>query len=536
MGVATWNRFTASPRRLDHTAVLSFVALAAFLLYAAHPLLATGLRPVDDHEYLSFRLINPSGSPWTAWLDAMFYISAEFEGARWRPSYQFGRAVTTAFISDWAAPRYALRLALTAFVVWGIALRLVGAFAPYIRSASLRFLAIVTAGMILFLIADWSDVSARLGPQELFALTGLTLALLALRNTPQRRHQVALLSGIVVMSSFKENFASLAVIFLVSVLAFSPLHRRQRVIYLSLAISVVSVAMSVLAVHSKGNVDFYGNQRTAATIFKSLTSFTDSARLEWSAVLLVLAFLVARREARRPVISIGSSLLVALTNEWIVYEHDMDGYGRYAVASDLIVGSLLAAVLLLLCQRLLNRTTKKHFVPFGLSLILVLITASLAVPFAKSIRGASSAAQREALSWSNAVQEVLTESTSHDAEAILIIVDISDDSEIGRLEKSVALMRFLAFYSERPRDLYLTLQALPQDSEPSEFTRKIRAGLERRSELGGVDEAELGSTAIRHQPIRNFDPNDDVLCVHYSSSGRAHAFMKSCAKSVRFNA
>jgi len=534
--VATQNRFTASPRQLDHTAVLSFVALAAFLLYAAHPLLATGLRSVDDHEYLTFRLINPSGSPWTALFDATFRISVEFESARWRPLYQFGRAVTTAFISDWAAPRYALRLALTAFVVWGIALRLVGTFAPSIRSASLRFLAIVTAGMILFSIDDWSDVSARLGPQELFALTGATLALLAMSETPRRRHQVALLSGIVIMSSFKENFASLAVIFLVSVLAFSPIHRRQRVIHVSLVISLVSVAMSVLAVRSKGSSDFYGNQRTAATIFKSLSSFTDSSRLEWSAVLLVLAFLAARREARRTVICIGSSLLVALASEWIVYGDDMNGYGRYAIASDLIVGSILAAVLLLLCRRMLDRITKEHFVPFGLSLILLLIVVSLAFPFAKSIREASSAARREALSWSNAVQEVLTVSTSHDAEAILIIVDISDGSETGRLEKSVALMRFLAFYSEEPQDLYLTLQALPQGSEPSEFTRKIRASFETQSEFGGVDETELGSTAIRHQPMSSFDPRDDVLCVHYSSSGREHAFMNSCAMSVRFNA
>jgi len=531
--VATWNRFTASSRRIDHTAVLSFVALAALLLCAAHPLLATGLRPVDDHEYLSFRLINPSGSPWAALLDATFRISAEFEGARWRPLYQFGRAVTTAFISDWAAPRYALRLALTAFVVWGIALRLVGTFAPSIRSASLRFLAIVTAGMVLFSIADWSDVSARLGPQELFALTGATLALLALRETSHGRHEVALLVGVLVMSGFKENFASLAVLFLTSVLAFSPIHRRQRVIYFSLAISIVFVAMSVLAVRSKGNSDVYGNQRTAATIFKSLTSFTDSSRLEWSAVLLVLAFLVARREARQTVIRIGSSLLIALASEWIVYEHNMDGYGRYAIASDLIVGSLLAALLLLLCQRLLNRTSKKHFVPFGLSLILVLIAASLVVPFTESLREASKAAQREALSWSIVVQEVLTESTSHNAEEILIIVDISDDSETGRLEKSLALMQFLAFYSEEPRALYLALQALPQGSEPSEFTRNIRANLENRSELGGIDEAGL---AIRHQPIRDFDPSHDVLCVHYSSSGRVHSFTNECTKMIRFNA
>ena len=71
--------------RFSPTKLLALLTLTAIVLAAGHPLLSTGLRAVDDHEYLTFRQLNPSGSFWSALLDALHRIKGDLYGSRWRP-------------------------------------------------------------------------------------------------------------------------------------------------------------------------------------------------------------------------------------------------------------------------------------------------------------------------------------------------------------------------------------------------------------------------------------------------------------------
>lgn len=499
-----------------------------------YPLRSTGLRPVDDHEYLSFRLINPSGSLWAALVDASFRAAGELEGARWRPLYHFGRSLTTALISDSTAHRYAFRILLTSFVVWGLATRLTHAFGPALRSSAVRFGAIITVGLILLSTENWIDVSTRLGPQELFGLAGVTVYVLALNATPVKRHQISLIGGIVAMTGFKESFTVLAVLLLLATIALSPAYRRQATTYITLSISVFSLAIPILAVRAKGNTDVYGNERTFTTYLESLRSFLDSPLFGQSAVLLFVAVLIAEKERRVHIVMLGNVAFLVLLSEWTIYGASMSGYGRYEIVSSLVVRSILAVVILFFLGRLATSDqtfrTLQNILSCGLFLAVVALTQNTIAGFYH----ASSDAHRDSASWFMAVDQVLQEDAVGNFNQVLIIVDVMSVSDTGRLEKSEALMKFLDYYSPRARNFYLAVQELPPGVKLDKFTGKIRASLERKSEFGSSESRIWRTEPVGLKALADLDPTGGLLCIHYSNSGRQHAFTSACQSMVRF--
>lgn len=521
-------------RRLTEPSVLSFLTIAAVLFVGMYPLLSTGLRPVDDHEYLSFRLINPSGSLWAALVDASFRTAGELEGARWRPLYHFGRSLTTALISDSTAPRYAFRLLLTSFVVWGLATRLTHAFGPALRSSALRYGAIITVSSILLSTGNWIDVSTRLGPQELFGLAGVTVYVLALNATPVKRHQISLVGGIVAMSGFKESFTVLAVLLLSATFALSPAHRRRETTYIALAISVFSLAISTLVVRAKDHTDFYGNERTLTTYLESLGSFLRSPLFGQSAVLLLVAVLIAEKERRVQIVMLGNVAFLVLLSEWTIYGASMSLYGRYEIVSSLVARSILAIVILFFLGRLATSAQTFRTLQYILSCGFCLAMGALTQNTIGGFYHASSDAHRDSADWFMAVNEVLQEDAEGNFHQVLIIVDVMSASDTGRLEKSQALMNFLDYYSPRARSFFLTVQELPPGAKLDTFTGAIRANLERTSEFGSSESRIWRSEPVRLKALADLDPTGGLLCIHYSHSGRQHAFSSACQSMVRF--
>jgi hypothetical protein len=388
--------------------------------------------------------------------------------------------------------------------------------------------------LILLSTGNWNDVSTRLGPQELFGLAGVTVSVLALNAAPHKRYQISLVGGIVIMSGFKESFTVLAVLLLLATLALSPAHRRRNTTYLALSISVFSLAISILAVRAKGNTDVYGDERTLTTYLESLESFLRSPLFGQSAVLLLVAVLIAEKERRVHIVVLGNVAFLALLSEWTIYGASMSGYGRYEIVSSLVARSILAVVILLFLRRLAtsaqNFRALQYILSCGFCLAVIVLTQNTIAGFYH----ASSDAHRDSASWFIAVDQVLQEDGAGNFKQVLIIVDVMSVSDTGRLEKSQALMNFLDYYSPGARSFYLTVQELPPGVKLDKFTRTIRANLERKSKFGSSESRIWRSEPVRLKALADLDPTGGLLCIHYSNSGRQHAFPSACQSMVRF--
>jgi len=522
-----WTNAWFSPTKL-----LALLTLTAIVLAAGHPLLSTGLRAVDDHEYLTFRQLNPSGSFWSALLDALHRIKGDFYGSRWRPLYHLGRSFTTALIFDAALPRYVLRLVLTVFAIWGLATRIVDIVAPALRTSTFRYLATVTTGVILFTVPDWKDVSARLGPQELFALAGLTLCLLGLRTVPRRRHNAALLVGVILMSGFKENFAVLASTVLIMFLSIGQNRRQRTFVLLGLAISVSSTVVSYSAVRARGSTDIYGNDRSIRTTVEGLLSVFESSRFEWTAVLFLLLFLVVPPKEFRTLVKLGLALFAILAIEWLFYGETMNAFGRYALVSDLVVSSLLSGALIMALAWAVDRSSEDGFLPLAIATGILLLATPTAISAASKFHDGAHRAALEAESWSGALDEVLTAINRTRAAQLLVLVDLQHDP--GRYEKSHSLVTFLGFYSEGTPDIYLAVQGVPPGAPESPYTSNLRPGLEKRSAAGDLTPSIWRKPTTGLKPLADLAHDEPLLCVHYSTSGRHHTYTSACTETVRF--
>lgn len=503
---------------------MALVALLVIVIVAGFPLLSTGLRSIDDHEYLTYRLMNPSGSPWNALLDASYRSIGELGSARWRPLYHFGRSLTTALISDATPPRYLWRLFLTAFVAWGFATRVIEIMTPTLKDSRIRFFVTFTSGLLFLSIADWADMTARLGPQELFALFGLTLTLFGIRVAPQLRHKLMTITGVLVMCGYKENFPVVASLLLVMVLIINKDFRRQKTIFLGLAISLVSCLISFIAVQLRGGADVYGTERSLKSLANGLISVFDSARFEWSATLLVLILIASRRSQRRLIAWLGIFTFSLLTAEWLIYGTSMDVYGRYAAVSDLVVAALLATALSLLCNQGVKWSLSRPFLVSGL----IVFSVILATTVYRELRTDANFAARESASWLFSIDEIIGATERTNVADLLIVVDMHNSP--GRYEKSQSLITFLSFYSADVSNIYLAVQDPPENVESS----ALSIGLGNRSALGETKSDIWRSTTTRLRPLVELTPDQPVLCVHYSSSGRTHRYSALCADSVRF--
>jgi len=503
---------------------MALAALLVIVIVAGFPLLSTGLRSIDDHEYLTYRLMNPTGSPWTALLDASYRSIGELDEARWRPLYHFGRSLTTALISDATSPRYLWRLFLTAFVAWGLATRVIKIVTPTLNDSRFRFFLILTGGLLNLSIADWADITARLGPQELFALFGLTITLLSLHTAPRTHHQIGMITGVLVMCGYKENFPLLASLLLVAVLVMNKAFRRQKMILLGIAISIVSSLISFSAVRLRGGLDVYDTDRSLKSMANSFVLLLDSVRFEWSAILLVISLALSKR-GRRPLVSwLGIFVFGLLATEWLIYGESMDVYGRYAAVSDLAVALLLATSLISLCARFLDRPILKPFMLAGL----IVLSTILAATVYRDLRAGANYAARESASWIFAIDEIVGATNRTNVTDLLIVVDMHDNP--GRYEKSLSLITFLSFYTTTPLNIYLAVQEPPGDAEPN----ALSVGLEERSALGEIKSRIWRTPTTQFSPLADLTRSQRVLCVHYSSSGRDHRYSASCVESIRF--
>lgn len=512
--------------------LLALLTLTAIVLAAGHPLLSTGLRGVDDHEYLTFRLVNPSGSFWSAFLDALHRTRGDLDGARWRPLYHVGRSFTTALISDAALPRYVSRLALTVFAVWGLATRIVDIVTPAPRTSTFRYLATVTAGVILLAVPDWEDVSARLGPQELFALAGLTLCLLGLRSVPRRRHNVALVVGVMLMSGFKENFAALASLILIICLSMGRNRRQRTFVLLGLAISVISTVVSYSAVRVRGNTDIYGNDRSLKTTVESLLSFLESSAFQWTAVLLLVLFLIVPPKKFHTLVNVGLTLFAILAVEWLFYGETMNAFGRYSLVSDLVIGSLLSGALILALGRAIDRSSGGGLLPLLIATGMLLFAAPTGISVANKFHDAAHRSALEAQSWNDAVGTVLRAIDRTQATQLLVLVDLQH--EPGRYEKSQSLVTFLRFYSKGTPDIYLAVQGVASGAPESPYTSNLRPGLELLSTRGDLTPTLWRRPPTGLKPLAELSHRDPLLCIHYSTSGRHHIYTSACTETVRF--
>lgn len=512
-----------NPFRLQSADAWALIALLAIVITAGFPLLSTGLRSVDDHEYLTFRLMNPAGSPWTALLDGFYRSIGELDGARWRPIYHVGRSLSTALISDAAFPRYLWRLFMTAFVAWGIATRVIKVATLKLDDSRIRFFAILVSALLFLSIPDWTDVTTRLGPQELFALFGLTLALLGVQVGPQLHHKLAMLTGVLLMSGYKENFAVIASLLLVGILRINRTLRRESLIYLCLGVSIATSVISYRAVLMNGGTDVYGNERSLKSLANSFLSVADSLRFEWSAIFIVISLAFSRRGRRHLIAWLGLMMFCCLTTEWLIYGESMDTYGRYAIASDLVVASLLAIALISICDRISARRLLGPYILPGL----VLLSLVLAITVFDTMRNGASNAARESAGWSLVINEITEVSEQAKLSDLLIVVDLHENP--GRYEKSLSLVTFLSYYAVAQPRLYLAVQRAPNNTEASDLSRNLEA----RSIEGGAQSNIWRSPPQQLRPISELEFSQRVLCILYSSSGRQHRYAALCAESVR---
>ena len=496
---------------------------------AGRALLSTPLGPIDDHEYVLFRLLNPSGAVLPSLSDGLEKATSEFGSGRWRPVYQVGRALTTSLIDDAAEPRYVLRLALLVAVVAIFANAIVSTFAVARVSPILKAGLLLLVGNMFLLAGGWSDVVGRLGPQEIFGLTGLALLVSAATGSERYLPGGRIILGVVLACGFKENFAILSLIFLGFIALCQPTFRRSVSFFVAFTVSFASVLVVVISIGRRGS-DVYGNDISPFRKMAGLYEFFASPWFASAGIAILLAWFLAEGKFRQKIELIGLIGFVTLFTEWFVYGVQLEGPPRYRIVSACVAVFQVCVLLMVIVRRLhaahLRTPTRLVFV------IIVWLAAFTPIPLIYSEFRSFSAASKEFVSdWDQTITSIEHSLISSESDRFLLIVDLYNDGHLGRYETGLSVLKFLSRGQVGMLERGFFLQPLPAGvSSAGRNVSGLREGLAGLANSGSVSVWHVGSPVV---PAGSLSGDKGTMCIHLSTSGRLHGLEKDCSQTLR---
>jgi len=496
---------------------------------AGRALLSTPLGPIDDHAYVLFRLLNPSGAVLPSLSDGLEKATSEFGNGRWRPVYQVGRALTTSLIDDAAEPRYVLRLALLVAVVAIFANAIVSTFAVARVSPILKAGLLLLVGNMFLLAGGWSDVVGRLGPQEIFGLTGLALLVSAATGSERYLPGGRIILGVVLACGFKENFAILSLIFLGFIALCQPMSRRLASFFVNLVASYVSVLLVIISLSRQGS-DVYGNDISPFRKIAVLYEFFESPWFASAGIAILLAWCLAEGEVRSKVELSGLIGFAILFAEWFVYGVQLEGPARYRIVSVCVVVFQVCALLMVIARRLLagrRSAPTRH-----LFAIIVWLAALIPIPLIYSeVRSFSAASKESASDWERTITSIEQSIIASESDRFLLIVDLYNDGHLGRYETGLSVLKFLSRGQVGMLERGFFLQPLPAGvSSAGRNVSGLREGLAGLANSGSVSVWHVGSPVV---PAGSLSGDKGTMCIHLSTSGRLHGLEKDCSQTLR---
>jgi len=451
-----------------------------------HRYLRVPLGPIDDHEYPYYRTLNPSGNWLTAIGDGYDRAAQEFVNqARFRPLYHLGRTLSVAVFDQAALPRYIIRLLVlssTLFLVGVIIVRTFDRFGAQKWASTLLGL---TATLPYAALLPWPDVIGRLGPPDSFAWLGIILfaGFIFLYLDDNRVRLTLLFPSVLLMAGFRENYAVLAPLLLLILLAFSRLRPllRLRSVYIAGFISVLGALLVFLTLSLQGGTDYYGNTRGLSSLSYGAAEMFSSNYFALVSSAGLASMLFAPKHFRPVIARLGLFATLIMFTEFVIYEETIFVYPRYGLVSKFIGVTAWTYAALVIFWRLagcsrpgrLKPTQWAHSLQVFCSVfLLAVVGASVASPLARQ-QQVSGVQQRAAQGFQVLLADIQTEVVlGHD---VVIFVDSDSSSyvEADLSERSVSLQRFLmhAFADEPHVELYDIARALgtavmPNGEEP----------------------------------------------------------------------
>lgn len=512
--------------------LIQFAPLVGFTVLvvgSSWPLMTTALRSIDDHEYVVFELQNPSHNVVDAAVDGWERAFGEFGSARWRPAYHLGRAVTTSLLSDATAPRYVLRLLLAVSVVTLLSNVILRVFSTREVSPIDRMGLSFLIGHALLLLGGWGDVVARLGPQEVFGLLGVAV-LGSVASEPDQRLRWLWAAVGIYLCTFKENFAIVGALLLVLVVVRKPALVGSRVFKFLLGISAIWLAMVLFAIWLNGGNNIYGDAVSPQSRMLMVPDFFTSRWLILTALFSFSTWVWAPHETRKKVESFGLVTLVILFSERTVYGAQLLDIERYRSLSNIIVVVHFGAFVAVGFGRLLSGS-RQHLRVRALRATVWLTASALALGIISEWHGTASAARNEAAEWERALSSYSHALAERDSAGLLVIVDLYADRHLGRYENSLSLLKFLSRGEGSDRARFLAVQALPTGIQEADGgVAGLRRSLLGSSKSGSLDPWRTGAPVAS---LSSLAEDDELVCIHMSSSGRAHGFESVCSETIR---
>ena len=509
--------------------VVPVIGFTVLVVGSSWPLMTTALRSVDDHEYVVFELLNPSRNVLDAAVDGWERAIGEFGSARWRPAYHVGRAITTALLSDSTAPRYLLRLLLAVSVVAlfsNVIIRLfsTGKSTPIDRMG-LSFL----IGNALLLFGGWSDVVARLGPQEIFGLLGVAVLGSVATKADSCLSWLGAAVG-VYLCSFKENFVILSVLLLALIMAREARLATSRILRILIALNVLWAVLVSLSILKNGGRNVYGDVVSIESRLWILSDFVFSPWFCLTSLFSYLTWVLCSPEFRVKVECFGLVSLIILISERAIYGKQILGFERYQTLSNMVVVLQFGALVAVLLNRLLSGDRQRLRV--GAMRAIIWLTASaLTLGVISEWQGTASAARNEGAEWELALNSYSQAVAERDSAGLLVIVDLYADEHLGRYETSLSLLKFLSRGEGSDRARFLAVQALPTGIQVADGgVAGLRRGLLGSSKSGSLDTWRTGAPVAA---LSFLSEDDELVCIHMSSSGRAHGFESVCSETFR---
>jgi len=507
--------------------------IVAYVVLAGRNLLSTPLGPIDDHEYLVWKLSNPTGDLSLAIVEGLQRTVGEFNAPRYRPIFHPVRSISTALFGDDPRIRYLFRMLLAALgliLFSSIQRRLVQQTATQIRPIEL---ALITATSVAAF--EWQDVVARLGSQEIFALFGSFLALFALSASKSAHSGPLFFLGVVLMTGFKENFSFHALILTGAALMLNIHLKWRRLLYFTAVISLISCGLVGLALSSNAGTDYYGQERNIQSYLRDFFFGFVSTRIWIASCLILLLLLLAGREFRRHLFIISLAVFCSLQVEWIFYGDEMSHFGRYSSYSNLILVALLNMNLIFLLRRVQLRLGSHSQIITGIiaaSVVLVSATV-LAVSLGRDINHSNSAKDR-ATEWNEAIVDVTQAVNEAAYTQVLISLQLTDATFVKRWERARALPIFLRDDLAPEVRVFLSLESDSAKRTAQGTLDTVTASLSEISRSGEFTKLNGGDAIEWLAPLAEFETTTSTYCVRYSSSGTSFALEDHCSEVSRF--
>lgn len=445
------------PRERAALVLNSFLILSAIaVVVTLSPVLSSPLGPIDDHEYLKYRFLNPTGDLVFGAQQGLDRAWEEFtKEGRVRPIYQIGRTLTTSLIGDNAFIRYAFRLAIATGVVLACTSYTIKRASASRLPLSNQLLLAATSTALSLTVLPWSDVVGRLGPPDALGILGLLLAfsalVLALRSpkrTPSREVTALFFCGLLMAAGSRESYALHVAVATASVLIY---YRSRFTLGIKTLAGLIFLSIypitSLIALKLRRGADFYGKERTVQGSVGALQDFLSSELFTRNALVLALWWLLSNQRERRRIVYTALTAFVMMAADYLQFSTALTVYGRYRFVSDFI---LLVAVLGV-CEATLRLIRKIQYFPArrwvdrSLMLATTAILLLLWLPHLQNTRSNFEYASRlnrgYAMTTSSILEEVERSTKSTLTDSVIVLTDPSSETYRARdlQERSLGL-------------------------------------------------------------------------------------------------